>query len=345
MSKGILSVPDFFDTNKVESVWKVNYEEIYGKAKAWKKQHSIEASAKDVKKVCLMPIDCQNTFCLPEFELYVGGQSGRGAIEDNKRLCEFIYKNLNYITTICPTMDTHLAFQIFHQDFWINDKGDNPKPGVTMINLADVETGIWKVNPAMSAIANGNYMGLQQHALHYVKKLTAEGKYALMIWPHHAMLGGIGHALVSSVEEACFFHCIARSSQTGFEIKGGNPLTENYSVLRAEVLEGHDGRPIAQKNSRFIEKLLTYDAIIIAGQAKSHCVSWTIADLLSEIKSQDPNLVKKVYILEDCMSPVVIPGIIDFTDMANQQFETYAKEGMNIVKSTDPIESWKGIDI
>jgi nicotinamidase-related amidase len=37
------------------------------------------------------------------------------------------------------------------------------------------------------------------------------------------MLGSIGHALVSSVEEAVFFHCIARNSQTQFEIKGNNP--------------------------------------------------------------------------------------------------------------------------
>ena len=33
------------------------------------------------------------------------------------------------------------------------------------------------------------------------------------------MLGGIGHALVSAVEEAIFFHNIARHSQTEFKIK------------------------------------------------------------------------------------------------------------------------------
>lgn len=344
MNKKELPIPDFFDVKKVESVWKVNYEDIYVKAKEWKKNHPIESSTKDTKKICLMPIDCQNTFCLPEFELYVGGQSGRGAIEDNIRLCEFIYKNLNYITTICPTMDTHLAFQIFHQEFWINDKGENPSFS-TMLSLSDVETGVWKVNPAMSAVVNGNYVGLQKYVLHYVKKLTDSGKYALMIWPYHGMLGGIGHALVSSLEEACFFHCIARSSQTEFEIKGGNPLTENYSVLRPEVLDNYNSTPIAQKNKRFIEKLLKFDAIIIAGQAKSHCVSWTIADLLSEIKQQDPELVKKVYILEDCMSPVVIPNVIDFTDITNQQFEIYAKEGMHILKSIELIENWKDIEI
>ena len=50
------------------------------------------------------------------------------------------------------------------------------------------------------------------------------------------MLGGIGHALVASVEEAVFFHSIVRKSQTQFELKGENPLTENYSILRPEIL-------------------------------------------------------------------------------------------------------------
>ena len=35
------------------------------------------------------------------------------------------------------------------------------------------------------------------------------------------MLGGIGHALVSAVEEAVFFHAVARRSQTLFEARAG----------------------------------------------------------------------------------------------------------------------------
>jgi nicotinamidase-related amidase len=164
-----------------------------------------------------------------------------------------------------------------------------------------------------------------------------------MIWPYHALLGGIGHALVAAVEEACFFHCLARKSQTGFEIKGGNPLVENYSVLKPEVLEGIDGRPVAQKNSRFLTKLLEFDVVIIAGQAKSHCVAWTIDDLLTEILAQDPDLARKVYLLEDCTSPVVVPGVIDFTAQADAAFARFAQAGMHVVRSTEPIEQWPGI--
>jgi nicotinamidase-related amidase len=235
--------------------------------------------------------------------------------------------------------------QIFHPSFWVNDAGDHPTP-MTMISFADVQQGIWKVNPAIAySLAQGNYMILQRFALHYTQRLSDNGKYPLTIWPYHAMLGGIGHALVSAIEEACFFHAIARHSQTAFEIKGGNPLTENYSVLRPEVLDGADGRPIAQKNTRFIQKLLEFDAVLIAGQAKSHCVAWTIDDLLTEIQTQDPSLAKKVYLLEDCTSPVVVPGVVDFTDQANAAFQRFADAGMHIVKSTDAIASWAGMTL
>jgi nicotinamidase-related amidase len=159
------------------------------------------------------------------------------------------------------------------------------------------------------------------------------------------MLGGIGHALVSAVEEAIFFHSIARYSQPDFQVKGGNPFTENYSVLKPEVLEDAVGEQIAEKNVGFIKKLLDFDAVVIAGQAKSHCLAWTIDDLLSEIQVSDKNLAEKVYLLEDCSSPVVIPGVIDYTEQATAAFQKFADAGMQIVRSTDPISSWPGMNL
>jgi nicotinamidase-related amidase len=131
----------------------------------------------------------------------------------------------------------------------------------------------------------------------------------------------------------------------GLEIKGGNPLTENYSVLRPEVMNTFNSKPIAQKNTRFIEKLLKYDYIIIAGQAKSHCVAWTIDDLLTEINAHDPQLARKVYLLEDCSSAVVVPGVVDFTDQADAAFRRFKDAGMHVVRSTDPIDTWPDFQV
>jgi nicotinamidase-related amidase len=227
-------------------------------------------------------------------------------------------------------------------------------PIITPINSANLKSGEWKVNPEIAwslaedkspAGVGRTYNALQEHVINYCDTLEKSGKFSLTIWPYHAMLGGIGHALVAAVEEACFFHNIARASQTKFEIKGGNPLTENYSILRPEVLIGPKGNAIAQKNARFIRTLLTADRVIIAGQAKSHCVAWTIDDLLNEIKAVDPDLAKKVYLLEDCTSSVAVPNpkggfFADFTDDADKAFARFAQEGMHLVKSTDPADTW-----
>src|SRR5262245_59170938 len=126
MSPHILPGPPHFDSEKVGEVWRVPYQERAAAAEQWAKQHQITPAAKDRFKICLLLVDVQNTFCIPGFELFVGGRSGTGAVDDNRRLCEFVYHYLHVITEMCPTMDTHLAMQIFHDIFLINDLGKHP---------------------------------------------------------------------------------------------------------------------------------------------------------------------------------------------------------------------------
>lgn len=334
-----LPIPPHFKPESVGKVWRVPYQQRASDAMAWTMQHHLQPARHDSFRLCLLAIDVQNTFCIPAFELFVGGRSGMGAVNDNIRLCEFIYRNLDRITQIAITLDTHTAAQIFHPVFWVDAAGNHP-PAMTMISLQDVEQGIWKANPAIASSLGKVADQLQAYAHHYVRKLHQDGKYPLTIWPYHSMLGGIGHAVVSAVEEACFFHNMARNSQTHFEIKGGNPLTENYSVLKPEVLENQQHQAIAQKNTAFIQTLLSFDAVLIAGQAKSHCVAWTIDDLLTEIQSVDPTLAQKIYLLDDCTSPVVVPGIVDFTEQADAAYQRFAEAGMHIIQSTEPMEDW-----
>ena len=339
-----IPVPPHFDPDRVGEVWRIPYQVRHSEAKMWAQQHDIPHAAEDNFRTCLLLVDVQNTFCIPDYELFVGGRSGTGAVEDNVRLCQFIYRNLLHLSKIVCTLDTHTAMQIFHEVFWIDDAGQHPLPLQTLITQEDLTLGRWRVNPAVTDSVLGDtarYTYLKAYSEHYVKTLTADGKYPLMIWPYHAMLGGIGHAVVSAVDEACFFHAIARSSQTHYELKGRNPLTENYSVLRPEVLSDAEGHPIAQKNNAFLEMLLEYDRLIIAGQAKSHCVAWTVSDLLAEIQQTEPDLAKKVYLMQDLTSPVVVPNVVDYTEPADAAFAEFADAGMHIVSSTDPIAEWE----
>ncbi len=327
-----LPIPHHFQPATVGEIWRVPYQDRSSAATLWAKQHQLIPTAQTQSNVRLLLIDVQNTFCLPDFELFVGGSSGRGAIEDNTRLCEFIYRNLGEIDQIIATLDTHHLHQIFHPVFWIDEQGEHPTPAATTISPEDVESGRWRVNPEFGNEAPEQ---LQAYALHYVQQLSDGGKYPLLIWPYHAMLGGIGHALVPAVEEAIFFHGIARSSQASFSIKGDRTLTENYSALAPEVFTNQFGDRIATKNDSLIQQLLASDKLIIAGQAQSHCVAWTVSDLLVEINAIDPALAKKVYLLSDCTSPVVIPGVVDYTDRANAAYQRFSDAGMNIVRSTD----------
>ena len=338
-----ISIPAHFNSDQVGQVWRIPYQRRLGEARAWAQRYEILPASEDSFRTCLLLIDVQNTFCIPDYELFVGGRSGNGAVEDNVRLCQFIYRNLPHISKIACTLDTHTAMQIFHEIFWVNDAGEHPIPLQTLITQEDVETGKWHVNPAVvNSIIGGTdrYTWLKEYAAHYVKTLTANGKYPLTIWTYHAMLGGIGHAVVSAVDEACFFHAIARNSQTHYELKGRNPLTENYSALQPEVLSDAEGKPIDQKNINFLQMLLAYDRVIIAGQAKSHCVIWTVSDLLAEIQQTDATLAKKIYLMEDLTSPVVVPNVVDYTEAADAAFAEFSEAGMHIIKSTEPIENW-----
>ncbi len=344
MALAQLPIPPHFDPGKTGEVWRVEYQKLAASAKQWALKHRIRPAAEDKFMVGLLLVDVQNTFCIPGFELFVGGRSGTGAVDDNRRLGRFIYRNLGGITRIFPTLDTHHALQIFHPIFFVDADARHPDP-FTRITARDVREGVWKFNPAMGPALGVETDQGQRHLVHYVETLEKSRKYDLTVWPYHAMLGGIGHSLVASVEEAVFFHSIARVNRPEFQVKGDRAFTENYSALNPEVTKNADGQAIGEKNTAFLERLLSFDVLVVAGQAKSHCVVWTLDDLLKGILEKNPLLAEKVYLLEDCTSPVVIPGGIDYTEEADAAFDRFSQAGMHIVQSTDPIATWPGIDV
>jgi nicotinamidase-related amidase len=332
-----LPLPPHVDPERIGEVWRVEYELRFREALAWAGRHDVAPAASDQTRVCLLAVDVQNTFCTPGFELFVAGRSGTGALDDNRRLVEFLYRNLGTITQAFVTMDTHQAFQIFHAPFLVDDDGRHPDP-YTLVGGADVDSGRWHVDSAAAEAMelSASYGDAQLRA--YVEALASGGKFELTIWPFHAMLGGIGHALVSAVEEALFFHAVARRSQTHFELKGRNPLTEHYSVFGPEVLEGPHGETLGERNAVLVRSLLGFDAIVVAGQAKSHCVAWSIDDLLRAA----PEIAERLYLLEDCSSPVVVPDVIDYTDDADAAFARFAAAGAHVVRSADAMSDWPG---
>lgn len=347
-----LTLPTFYDPSVAEDFhFDPNVWPLYQAAEQWRAQHSLRSAATDQAKVHLLLIDVQRDFCHPEGTLYVGGRSGDGAIKDNQRIAEFIYRNLPNITSVQTTLDTHFTQQIFFPWFWQDAERNGAAPDPhTIVTVAEIESGRFSPNPAIAGLfVNGNVAWLNSQVKFYCQQLEAEGKYQLYLWPPHCLLGTAGHALSGIINEARLFHAFARTSQSLSEIKGGHPLTENYSVISPEVSTRFDGNPLTEEtNTAFLETLLGNDVIIIAGQAASHCVKSSIDDLLQKILARNPDLARKVYILRDCMSAVTVPDgqggfVADFTDDAAVALDKFAAAGMHVVDSTTPIGNWSEI--
>lgn len=349
MTTTTLPLPPHYDPQNVvnDDRW-IDYAGLQQSALDWRRQHGLKAAATDRTKVGLLAIDVQNTFCHPSGELYVAGATGTGAVDDSRRLVEFGYRNMGLITALNCTLDTHRAYAVFHPSFLQNQQGEHPAP-FTMVSHKDVTGGVWKPSVYMTSALGISLMAAQRHLEHYTDALEKAGRYALTIWPYHGMLGDKGHNLVSGLAELANFHGFARGAQPGFEVKGTHPLVENYSVLGPEVTQLFNGTPVP-RNTAFIDKLLKYDVLVIAGEAKSHCVAWTIEDLLGDILATDPQLARKVYLLEDCTTSIVVKApdgsvVYDYGPDADAAFDKFRNAGMHVVRSTDPIDSWPDIQL
>lgn len=346
-----LPVPSFYDPRNAER-WEYAPDQhaVFEAATAWRQAHGVRPSGSDRFRLHLLLIDVQKDFCFPRGSLYVGGRSGKGAMEDSDRLARFVYRNLESITDVTCTMDTHFPFQIFFPSFWL-DRDDRALAPHREITVDEIRAGLVKPNPAVAWwLCNGNYGWLRSQVEYYCQELEKAGKYKLYLWPPHCLLGSDGHALAGVLHEARLFHAFARGSRSAIEVKGGNALTENYSVLAPEVLMRHDGQPLAQRNTQFIQTLLEADAVVVAGQAASHCVKSSIEDLLGEITARDESLARKVYVLRDGMSSVAVPDptrpgafVFDFTPQAEDALARFTRAGMNVVSSTAPLESWPNL--
>lgn len=340
-----LPLPPFFRAENCRSWgYEADAAGLLAAASGWVDEHHIAPAGADRRRTHLLVIDAQRDFCLREGQLFVGGRSGSGALEDTERLVRFIYRNLPRLTEVTCTLDTHLPFQIFFPSFWLDQNGSHP-PVNSVLTAEQIRSGEFRANPAVAWwLCNGNQAWLERQVVDYCDRLEKAGRYQLYLWPPHCLLGSSGHALVGTVQEARLFHSFSRGAKNFVEVKGGNILTENYSALAPEVLERHDGKPLGVRNEGLLNSLLAADRILIAGQAASHCVLATVDDLLEGMAEQgvDPG---RLFVLEDCMSAVAVPDgeggfVADFTVESESALERFRAAGVHVVRSTVPMTAW-----
>lgn len=265
-------------------------------------------------KIDLVTID-------PQKDFHPGGALPvTGADQDAERLAKMVKTHGHKLNDWHITLDMHNRIDVGHPLMWKDKKGQNPPP-FTMISNVDLKAKTWQ--PVWEPWSG--------YFLDYTEKLEAKGRYSLMVWPEHCLIGHPGAALYPVILETMLFWEKENSAIADKVTKGQNPLTEHYSALVAEVpFTGNPalkiaGDPATQLNSKFVNTLKNADLVLFSGQALSHCVKYTFLDTLDAFGLDN---AKKLVILEDCSSPVS-----GFETQAQEFLEDVRKKGVMVTNS------------
>ncbi|MCP4696208.1 MAG: hypothetical protein GY862_05085 [Gammaproteobacteria bacterium] len=253
-------------------------------------------------------IDPQYDFANPAGSLFVPG-----ADKDSERLAAMLKRHVSKIEDIHVTLDSHHLLDVAHPIFWIDAKGKHPAP-FSCITQDDVRNGKWKAA----------HPGFQERAAAYVEALKAGGRYDLVIWPPHCLIGGMGNNVVSPVAEV-LLKWENTFAMVDYVTKGSNMWTEHYSAVQADVPDPED--PGTQLNTRLIDTLETADLIALSGQALSHCVANTVRDIADNFGDEN---ISKMVLIEDTSSAV--PG---FEETGRKFLAEMQARGMRTAKSTE----------
>lgn len=229
----------------------------------------------------LLIIDPQNDFCDAKGALYVPN-----AEKDIRNLTELFDKHGDKIDEVVLTADDHIPYDIAHPAFWVDKDGAHPKP-FTTITLQDIKDGKYNTSSTDD----------RDITIEYLEQLEANGK-THTIWPEHCIAGSWGADIYPALLSKIFEWMKDTNKQYQIVRKGWYPYTEHFGAFEAEVQY-----PMVEStlfNTPLVRVLSRFSKILIAGEAKSHCVCNTIKQMINKA----PELMPKLVILDDAMSPV-----------------------------------------
>jgi nicotinamidase-related amidase len=251
----------------------------------------------------------QNDFCSPNGSLFVPG-----ADQDVIRVSKFVKRIGKKINDIHVTLDSHRTVQVFHPIFWCDASGKHPNP-FTVIGVSDVEQGKWMTtNPSW-----------RQRGLEYVKALAEKGRFPLVIWPYHTIIGSVGHSLVPCLSEALTDWEKSRFAMVDYCVKGDFYFSEAYGALESEVPAPEEASTML--NTRLVDMLQQADDLLIMGEALSHCVKNTVEQVAKAFG--DVNLDKFV-LMTDCCS-----NVPTFEKLGDDFVKNMVARGMRVSTSVD----------
>lgn len=256
----------------------------------------------------LLIIDPQNDF----MDVSQAALPVPGAQDDMQRLARVVDRLGPALDAIHVTLDSHHPVDIAHPAWWCDADGQPPAP-FTVIGEDDLRQGVWRARDAAR----------QEDSARYVGALAARGRYQLVVWPEHCLIGSWGQAIEGRLFSALNHWARTTQRQVHMARKGESPLTEHYSALQAEVPDADDPRTLA--DPALLASLRQADRILVAGEALSHCVASTVRDLAALCGDA---MLRKVVLIRDCTGPV--PG---FADQADAFLAEMTARGMRLVDS------------
>lgn len=264
----------------------------------------------------LLIIDPQNDFCdIPGAALPV-----TGAAADMQRLAKFMAATRAQLSELVVTLDSHAAVGIERTTFWVTGAGAPVAP-FTQITEQQVRDGEFR--PRDSA--------RQSEVVAYLHALERSGRYRLVVWPVHCVVGTWGHNLFDAIANEVAAWEEHRQRPALRVLKGLNPMTEQYSAVQAEVPIASD--PLTLPNELLLSRARPAKGglLFVAGEAASHCVAATMEHLLERMPDDERS---RVVILRDCMSPVA-----GFEAQADTFFRRAQEQGARIVTSAEAVQS------
>lgn len=298
--------------------------------------HDPNISLPEVKE-CILIIDPQNDF-------HEGGSLAvPNADADAQRIADFLENRPNMPAFV--TMDTHdNRHHIFLADSWeVVESGENPGENPPPFTVITYENDTFVANCVLphstfknkivEPLENRNRRSTKnwkEHCIAYCQRLAKRERPPLIIWPAHCVKGTHGYQIVPVIKD----QLNNRNRTVEIITKGESHETENYSVFEAEMTI--DGDESTQFNQELYEKLDYYTTIYVCGQAKSHCVNYSIRDLVSHGFP-----AAKLVLLENCMSPVVTSknaGNNFIFDMKEKGAKIGNVTKMGMVRIPDPIQ-------
>lgn len=290
-----------------------------------------------MRNIQLFVIDPQGSFCnvvdpseqqiVHDGELCVQGANG-----DMNRLADFLNRSQDLFNDVHVTLDSHHSVHIAHPIWFKDSVGNHVQPFTLMSHDNGVIKGVNAITQEDLGEFKCTAPSLTKWTTDYLDSLKSQGRYLHCIWPYHCLIGTPGHNIVADFKNALINWERKNFATINMVTKGSNPKTEHFSAVKAEVVDPHDST--THLNTNFINLIMDADEILIAGEALSHCVAWTIEDIANQFSNgtlgDKDEFIRKCVLLQDCSSSVT-----GFEQMGDDFVKRMSARGMKLTTTGD----------